>query len=661
MRMKKFLQCFLIALFVIGFLLLIAGGWTYYSFEYSGHFQACIAMTLQNCFETLLFSPILLVEDIVGKQEFWGSLNQLENFFMRGCCIAMVVIPFVNILFVFSILDSFLHFFVGGPSFKKKVLIVGYNEQVKNILDLGTRKYKVYLWAETALSKEEERNLFLQGIVVKTKGFSLGDSEKNCKKQMRRFNRFLRNKRISNVVLLDEADARNMQYYMVLSHCNVCKRKTIHFFALINSFENRNALQDYFDKMLEEDYKETNVKSGKKEVPKGVNTHMDLRIFNFAQLQAERLLGRCPLYEGQKEDKSIHVLIIGGGQVGEHVLLHAMNQGVLSSNNHIVIDVIDKETEVLRKKLCERFSGDYVYHIASKNEFHINSEKADGSLKIRLTQVDIYADEFCDKIRELQYDCEAGNYSYIAICIPDIDANLHCALEIKRANLQGIEGVSMALRMPYSDQMKVYFEQFEYCPKVCLMGARGEDITLGHILNSVEEKKIRDYNVTYDMVGDFKLFGVAPVRITKKSREVAWNRLDYYQRESNRALYCHRLVKQNVFTGYENEMQEFWESIKCDACDNVPLVTSEYLLGERDHTKTFEKLKQIAKTEHRRFCYFYASEGWGYSEDKNPTKRVHGCLCNWNTLIQKKKEMLIYDLIAMPELMEEIKKISRHK
>ena len=76
------------------------------------------------------------------------------------------------------------------------------------------------------------------------------------------------------------------------------------------------------------------------------------------------------------------------------------------------------------------------------------------------------------------------------------------------------------------------------------------------------------------------------------------------------------------------------------------------MVEECDGKKRYPELLNIAITEHRRFNYYYASEGWGYSiEAKRPDKRVHDCLCTWDDLKKNKPNMLIYDLIATPVLM----------
>ncbi|MDD7642345.1 MAG: hypothetical protein PUK75_07720 [bacterium] len=641
----------LVVLLVLAFVAIFAGGWIYYSFGDKYTIGICLAMTLQNCMESLLFNPILTIQDIVSDQEFWQQVSNCQKMILEFYDIAMIVAPLIDVLFIFSILDGILHIFVGVYLGKKRVLIVGYNDDVKCLIKTGTHESKIYLWTENSLSTEEERDLYFQKVVVKMNDFSLGDSPEEYENQIVKFNRFLKKKKITNVILLDKSDTRNMQYYMALSSCEFCKTNTVHFYVHSSEFEYRNALQDYFDYKLDVDFKMD--RNGKREVAEGINTHMDLRIFNFAQIQAEILFERMPLHVNRTEsDKDIHLLILGGDVVGEELLLHAMNQGVISPDNEILIEVLDKDISGLESRLDHRFNLNYV--TKSENvgygckciEYTIDQDKADGILKIRLFETDIYENTFEKIIGTLQAEKE---FTYAIVAIPDLDSNLYCAVHLDKA-LSPNKGIPVAFRMDYLEQMKDYFTHFDYCSEVYLMGDNEEYIGLDQIMNSQEEERIREYHLTYENISNSRIWGGDLTIPKDDEKDIMWNKQDYYRRQSNRALYYHRTVKEKFFKTGSDEMNAFWEcSINGDETDEV---WSGYLVEECDGKKRYPELLNIAITEHRRFNYYYASEGWGYSiEAKRPDKRVHDCLCTWDDLKKNKPNMLIYDLIATPVLM----------
>lgn len=654
MKIHSLWKKILVVLLVLAFAAIFAGGWIYYSFGNKYTTGICLALTLQNCMQSLLLSPILQIKDIVGDHDFWQQVSDLQMILLRFYNFAMIIAPLIDVLFIFSILDGILHIFVGVFLGKKRTLIVGYNDDVKRLIKTGSNESKIYLWTEDSLSTEEERDLYFQKVVVKTNDFSLGDSPVNYENQRSRFNRFLKKKKITNVILLDKSDTRNMQYYMALSSCEYCKTNTVHFYVHSSEFEYRNALQDYFDYRLDADFKETD-SNGKRKVPEGINTRMDLRIFNFAQIQAEVLFEKMPLHVNRTEtDQDIHLLIVGGGVVGEALLLHAMNQGVLSPGNEILIEVLDKNISGLESRLDHRFNLNYV--TKSENigygrkcyEYTIGQDKADGILKIRLFETDIYDNTFEHIISTLQAEKE---FTYAIVAIPDLDSNLYCALHFDKV-LSHDKSIPIAFRMGYLEQMKAYFTHFDYCSDVYLMGDYKEYIGLDQIMNSQEEEKIRQYHLTYENVSDSRIWGGGSPALKNDDKDIKWNKQDYYRRQSNRALYYHRIVKEKFFNISPGEMNAFWECNRNGDGNETDMAWSGYLIEACDGKNRYPELLNCAITEHRRFTYYYASEGWGYSaEAKKPDKRVHDCLCPWDDLKKNKPNMPIYDLISTPILM----------
>ena len=68
----------------------------------------------------------------------------------------------------------------------------------------------------------------------------------------------------------------------------------------------------------------------------------------------------------------------------------------------------------------------------------------------------------------------------------------------------------------------------------------------------------------------------------------------------------------------------------------------------------FPILLEMAKTEHRRFNYFFASMGWEYNKEKKIEKeKLHDCLCEWNKLVKNRQELLIYDLVSNNDIFKE--------
>ena len=69
--------------------------------------------------------------------------------------------------------------------------------------------------------------------------------------------------------------------------------------------------------------------------------------------------------------------------------------------------------------------------------------------------------------------------------------------------------------------------------------------------------------------------------------------MEYFKRQSNRALYHHKMVKEALFKNYEDEMQQFWAQTISDE-EERDLIWSQFLIEEG----AYPKLLRMAKTEH---------------------------------------------------------------
>ena len=249
-KVEEYWGNIIIGLVILAMIALVAGGWVFYCHRFPDNLWFCLGMTLQNCMETLLFNPVLTIQDIVEEKDFINSLHGYKYPFIVAYKIAMVTVPFLEVLAAFCFLDRFLHIFVGFTLKKKRILIVGYNDRVRKLLKRGVSDAKIYLWVDDMLSEEEERGLYLKNVMVKKGDFSIIGSHEMQGRMIDKFDKFLRDNKITYVLLLNESDFHNMEYYMALSSCKACKEDTIHFFVLIKDYKMGCMLEDYFDKKL---------------------------------------------------------------------------------------------------------------------------------------------------------------------------------------------------------------------------------------------------------------------------------------------------------------------------------------------------------------------------------------------------------------------------
>lgn len=711
MKFDKFKKILLL-LVLLDFLIVLAGGYYYFSKNYSG--MEVTALALNNCFEALLMEQQLTVKDLVEDVVFWEGLSGFGRILMWAYSVALIVSPLISLLIALSVLDEFLHFFAGFTNKKNRVLVVGYNEQIRTILLEKNKDSKIYLWSEMIVPEEEEKELTYNGISVITRGFNLGDDKKEYDEQKIKFNKFLKKKKITHVLLMDDKDTKNIQYYMALSTCDICDERTIHFYVITNEFENRKALQDYFDNRLEEKLKKQKNELGKrfdntvndsaagngpdvkdkkaayiKAEMKKYNTHMDISIFNFYQIQARHIYKYLPVHNGKN---NIHLFIVGGGYLGEYLVLHAMNQGIATPDNEIIIDIVDKDISWLKRKLQSRFNLDYIEHTEEneyrKNQdsdvekasddvskvevFSISKEKADGRFILRLHQADVYSEEFEEILKNYSCEEKGGDYTYMACAMTDEDTNFYAAMEMKKIMKNAIP---LALRMSYSDEMKSLLKQPDPIsggayPEVFFIGTGVDFFNINTIIDEKEEKAVRTYNARYNSLTGSMVYGENDkVPVAEENKDSNWNGLRYYKRQSNRALFFHSTVKKCIYRGLSSsekdelkkELDRFWnsevivsENSSKEEAWSQKLIEKNKSNNKAAETDMFPVLVAQAKTEHRRFCYFYASEGWGIGPKKIEATLTHDCLVTWDDLLKKRQNTLIYDLISLSTVVESV-------
>ncbi len=634
-------------LLITAFILIFAGSWQYYIYLFPGDYAFCAGMTFQNSAEALLFNPVLTISDIVADAEFLGTLTTPGIILMSLSVIAMAAAPFIDILVVFSVIDSFTHLFSDITLKKKRILVIGYNESSRKLLLSECEKGKLYLWTDRMLSDEEERELYDNRVSVRYGELS-GD-DKEDKKNIDNLERFLRLKKITHIIFLDGSNARNMQNYMTVMSTSVCKQKTIHMYVMNDDFESGWMLRNYFDRKLSQ-RKEEMKASGEDD------THMDIHIFDLRRTQAEDLFEKLPLHKGLENDekKDVHVLIVGSDRLSDEVILQAMNQGVFTPNNKIILDVVGNGLESMRKRFAIRFMGEYLKK--TEEGFSLCTPDADGELLIRFNECDLSSEEAAEVIRTLQQPAKGGRYTYLVLCGENADENIHFISLIERFELIGGGKVPTAVKLPRTKDMKDFLGDFSFGSELFLMGESEEYLKIDDIIRDDEERAIRMYNAVYDAMNDMMVYESGKVTLPdEEKRDKKWNKLEYYKRESNRALYFHRIVKKDIFINQDDEMKRFRNerSLISSEGKDKDLVWSEHLMSKEGGEYKYPSLVRNARTEHRRWDYFFASRGWSYGDKKAPMTLRHDCLMDWENLEEKKKSTLIYDLISSPVLMKE--------
>lgn len=691
---EKFLR-----ILVFTSLVLLLGGWVYFNRTIESistpsiRRLSALIMAFQNCAESLLCNPILSIPVVF---EDFDKFTMLEKVILLFYSLFLMAVPIIEAVVAFSVLDRVFRFLGGISKNKCKVLIVGFNEYTKKIIeatgDSFKKKYKICVWTDEVLSEEVLNDLYRKSVKVFSKeNIDLTKTTKFDEK----LSDFLESNKIERIILMNDSDARNIKDYITLSSCGFCKTHTVNFYVNIQDFEMKQVLNDYFDKSLKKRKAEIEA-SGET----NKDTHMDLRVFNMSQIQAERLLSdeNFPLYRHEVKKNSfdnsdidpeaLHLIIVGGGTHGREILYHAMNQGVLSPDNKIYIDVIDKDIDSVKDKLKERLKSVEFSEIIGKDEFkktelkiklpefnetdnEVDEENIDDTLIITLREMDALASDFGSMLKSNLAPGTKDVFKHVVICLPDDESNLRAAREVCS---HGPRNSVVAVRTDDNYKLREYFETLLGADEksehssVYLYGSEMTLFGLESIINEDEEKEIKKYHLVYDSFN----FDIGEIDNESYSYSKAcekWNEISSFKRDSNRALYDHRKVKNYFFEksrlkGFfennddikipdllsEQNRQRYNNDKKNDAEKRdafIKIYYAEKLAGTKGN---YEETLKFAQTEHRRWSYYVISEGWKYGSDRNDSVKVHDCLSKWNLLCRNKPDTIVYDLLTIRNL-----------
>ena len=672
-KIRKFLKKIkwkhLIYLALCAAAVIFTGNCTYYYHVYSGRFFAPLGMALENTLMTLLGGPILSFEQILIT-DYQTPLAFAEKAVLVLFAVASVIIFAIHLGILVKITDAILHVFTRFSDRELQVLVIGGKKHCSSLLAKIPDTMKIYFWSQELLSEEERRDFLKRGISVEYRPYSPKEqtaSEKISEEDQEAF-AFLEEKKIDHVVLADDVDARNIQMYLALSDCPCCRSRTVKFHTLCSREESREVLESYFDSQVRE----------RKKTDQAVDfvTHLDLEMFRFPQIHAVRLFEKQPLHlVTSGEEQRVHLLIVGGGDVGQAVAFQAMNQAVITDRNPVCIEIADQKITELQDALNRHFAPDYLTR--TDRGFRLESSKADGELEILLCNYDIHNPAFFKYLQSVQSGSDP--FTYVAVCLPDPDDNLFCSylfekvmqsIPNQRAGKRQLDKIPVAFRMPYSERMKMHLEHTDWCCGVRFMGSGDEYIDLSEIIDIREETDVREYNHTYEKAS------CAMMDAGCKDAEILWNQLKYFRRVSNHALFQHRSVKEMVSVQLAQQNQLDWdqcfreffdeEKIKNAGCVNYEkdLNTglqkeipdySRWLISKDGKDFRFPVLLTMARMEHRRFCYNLAARGWGSqqaSDLEEFPQKIHDCLLPWNELVEKQGDKLIYDLISAPQMLQ---------
>ena len=529
---------------------------------------------------------------------------------------------------------------------ERNIVVFGYNDAVKRLVSTREAKQRIHI-VDATLSQAEEINLLKNGIAVHKE-----DCLNLKGKQLAKFASRIKLRNTTEIILFDESSAKNFSVYQMFhkEELKEISQKGLKFFCRCEDEGMKRIMEDYHDeKRLEA---------------------KDLEFISIPELRIKAMLEKHPLHtyhssvymEKEKWNTeeyktwNLHLLIVGFGRLGQQLLLQAMNMGVVSSENDILIDVVDYDMQNKKSFFATHFNDNYVKFDDAKNEIEITSEKADGTFKIRFHNMDIRYQQFTTLLNEIGAPGADGKglFNYIAVCIRDMDLTLGCMAEIEKylnryKDVIKEREVSVGVRLEANRQMAEYVRRNNGTFRnVFVIDDPEKVLSLKTLINDELAKDAKIFNYIYSTLSFDKPDSPKPEDAAKPLTvlvEEVWHCKEMYKRNSNRAIAQHDAVKQMLM------VKEVKDKLEAYFGENGELLQDQgnyWTFIERDENKLIDKLNdakeypwvsEFVKLEHRRWCYFMASCGWqsvdNFYQDRDVAQKANACMCNWNELSQK--------------------------
>lgn len=646
-------------------------GWVYYA-RYNPNPLFHLLMAAENGFKVFLSSPTVSLASVLDSLK---DISPLRWALAYAYAFSVFIAPLCTATALFIWAELVLRQLMSGWIKYKgtPILIFGWNETVRALVageyEDNTKKYQIHVVTAEKLSDADELWLLRHRAVPHQMDLLLVSGRRK-KKLLGQFPF----KQADRVLLMEDSPTRNISLYqsMVKDEDSLPDlAPATKYYCLCEDDATRAVIEAACDQRVADakakrEQAEENAKAAEPGHATGEadgenvedatctepdETESELILFSLAEMKADSIFSPLsedagpfkPLHDMNKSaQQDIHVLIVGFGAVGQQVLLQVLNLGVLSSRNRLCIDVVDLEADQKWSFFSNRFHPS-VNASDKKNELRLTAPTADGELQIRFHQVDIRSQDFARLLEQLNGEMAL---TYTIVCTRQTDIGMHCIAELGK--LAG--SFPIALRMEQDLLALNYLKQKDSAPQkeqddnpfknMFPIAINDRILRISNICNDEREKRARQFHEIYSAIKS----AIQPDEGEK------WAELPMYKRRANVLLWRHQAVKE-VFGKLRPAVLEGCFGENGTILRRQP--GSRYCYCHDDRAATAKaisdqpKIRELAMTEHRRWCYIMAAQGWHFTEgQKVDARRETPCMTTWDKLCQNHPEMAIYDLIA---------------
>lgn len=580
--------------------------------------------TVQNAVHTFLFDSDISAADAYAFARSGLSLPAMMVSYLY--MLVVLAAPLCSTCAVYSAVEIMLHrkWNPFQVFHREPVLILGEHESLTAaITNEDSKKYHFYLATKGGIGNEEDELELLrkQTVIVALNDYD--DYDNN----MEILSAQIRLKKLRRIIIARKTMADTLTLYMWI--CQLAQKgklsKDIKVYALCNGFGGERVMEQIYENGLK-----------KADMP-------ELITYDSFEISARKILSE---HIPASKDGTVHAVITGFTPLAQQLTANLMNMAVVSANGKITIDIIDAKVDDGRKTFARRFSPDYFQ--MDEKEWILKGEKADGELLIRFHKVDPNERSYIDLLSKLYKE---EPFTYSAICLSNADSALSSMLEIEQIIKQngGDTQIPIGIRIDENDMLANNIENSR--ENLFTFDERSGNVTMDDIFYETIDAKAKIYNYIYNAIqfvdesaesdadDEIKLVDAA------EKIDDAWRKMLSFQQSSSRMLADHASVKMAL-----TDPDLLDASIGPKGTVMMQKNHSWVMYGnDDDFLKRLAEepdLEELAKLEHRRWCYAMAVSGWSYAPGKkDAVRKTSPCLVSWEELKKTRPDMCKYDLM----------------
>lgn len=447
---------------------------------------------------------------------------------------------------------------VGG-----QYVVVGYNENSKLLIEnLSRAGHRIILITEEI---PVEQKIYFESNDIVVLVNRLSDQQIYKKAGL---------EKAAYIILIEKTDAINLDELIAMKEY-LSKRVGRHQVEMLIHLMHHESARfvDSFEKDFES---------------KGEALPFSLRVLNIYELLAERLLNNHPLYHGyekqiqQKNTQPFRVLVVGFGNMGQHITLEILKRAHYFSNKKIEFTFLDRDIKRIKRK----WYRDYP-----------ESDKV-GQFKFTVFN--------SDEESLMQYLYKHERYSHIYLCLHDDYIDVTEGIELSNA---------------YQDTP--IFMKYK------------KSGSIGQWLDTMTNKTHKIYSTgTFDDVLDEDFF------VSQKLMEMGERVYAHYHLEEG--ISKKRLADLSQFEkeAYLAELNHIPTKLAMLGLKMVPKkeTTRAGISKQRYLALVTLRLEELAEVEHNRWCSFYYLKGWHVLTGEghhvlDESRRLHRALVPYEELL----------------------------